>query len=243
MANIFAGDGPPAWLQRRAETGYESALKSSGGLGEIIGTGLAAGVKWATHDKSEVDPMTGKIGGLSFGQAWQEARLNQANPLWALDAEQKRMTWLSAAANVAARTAMLKQAADENDALRKDAPLAGPYFSATPEQRATMPTPTFTSHGALGILQKIRIADEQHFWRKQQAEHNSLLAKAALKDQRDFAKRLLSLDPEERAQVRSVSPNKDGTPSAMQWRALKLAEERIRTAKQNTATQTPPERQ
>jgi hypothetical protein len=235
MANIFAGDGPPAWLQKRAETGYKTALKGSGDLGGIIGTGLAAGVNWATQNKDEFDPLTGKPGGISFGLAWLEARESQANPLWALDAEQKRMTLLSAAANVAARTALLKQAADENDALRKDAPLAGPYFSATPEQRATMPTPTFTSQGALGMLQKIRVADEQHFSRKQQAENNSLLAKAALKDQRDFAKRLLFLDPEDRAQIRSFSSNKDGTPSAAQWRALKLVEERIKTARQNTA--------
>jgi uncharacterized protein involved in copper resistance len=68
-------------------------------------------------------------------------------------------------------------------------------------------------------------------------ENQSAAAKIAVKDSSDFIKALGQVDPETRAQIKSMQTNKDGTPSQMQLQALGLAQETEKQSKENEKTQ------
>lgn len=68
------------------------------------------------------------------------------------------------------------------------------------------------------------------------AELSSIAGKAKIADTTDFAKKMSEILPEDRAAIKTMQPNKDGTPSAMQWQALSLAEERANVRRENEAT-------
>lgn len=68
-------------------------------------------------------------------------------------------------------------------------------------------------------------------------QKNSLQGQIAIKDSTDFLKRLQTIDPTSRAAIQGMSPNKDGSISAMQWQALGLAEQSTQAQKDNAALQ------
>lgn len=70
------------------------------------------------------------------------------------------------------------------------------------------------------------------------AEVGSLDGKMKIQDNTSFTKGLDALeDPSDRAAIKSMSRNKDGTPSAMAWQALSLAQERQKVHKENVSGQ------
>lgn len=65
------------------------------------------------------------------------------------------------------------------------------------------------------------------------AEISSLQGQMNTADTTDFMKRLATIDATDRAAIRAMSPNKDGSVSQMQWQALGLAEERSKVHAEN----------
>ncbi len=69
------------------------------------------------------------------------------------------------------------------------------------------------------------------------AEVGSIKGKTAIADATDFTKRMSTIAPEDRAAIGGMSRNPDGTPSAMQWKALSLSEETAKVHQQNVNEQ------
>lgn len=90
------------------------------------------------------------------------------------------------------------------------------------ESRQTAEWPTAKTHEGMQMLEQARLRDT-----------TSLQHTVAVQDLSSFAKQIAALDAEDRAAIRSMQPNRDGTPSAMQWQALGLAEQSQKLHREN----------
>lgn len=244
MASIFSGgDSLPPWLRVTPADNEGLAAR----LGNTLGTNLAAGVRWATQSDNDnpVDPATGKQQGLSFDQAYQEARLSQANPLWRLGAQLQRGQILEQGAQWESMNAMAEARVAENRAWMNEAPSVSKWLTMTPDARATAPAPQVTSQRGMAAIQSVARADDQYQARLQaneiariRAEASTVSAKTAAVRASTFEKGLAALtDATAQAQIAGMKRNPDGTPSADQEAALAAAKEADRIAAQNARTQ------
>lgn len=118
------GINPPQWLAQRAETDLQSNLAAGRELGNMVGTAFAAAVNWATKDPDATDPLTGEPGKGNFWTNYQEARLNQTNPLWSLQAQQQRQQILANNAKMQQQQWQFKLMADQHQKEAEEAPTA-----------------------------------------------------------------------------------------------------------------------
>jgi hypothetical protein len=177
--NIFSGTEPPQWLQQRAEADSNAALRNAEQLGSLMGTAFAAATDWATRDPDTVDPLTNTKGRQSFWTNFQEARENQANPMWALQAQQQRQQILGNAAKLEQQKITSAEMADEFQAQREDAPkvipwLRKPDWDNPPEAR---------SQKWMSTVQKAQQMHDMGEYRKQMAEAAKTRADNAIKAQ------------------------------------------------------------
>jgi hypothetical protein len=72
---------------------------------------------------------------------------------------------------------------------------------------------------------------------QQRVQNQSLANKILVDDAKMFNTRISTIDPEDRAEILSMSNNEDGTISADRWKALNMAEQRLKLRKENQAKQ------
>ena len=108
MANIFGNEPAlPDWMRG---LGAENR-KIAGEFGATLGTDIAAATLMATE--KDVDPMTGDSKPLSFGAAYQRARMNQVDPMAGLKAQQMKINAYDASFKMQAADLALKDASEE----------------------------------------------------------------------------------------------------------------------------------
>ena len=214
MANIFGGTEPPRWLQERA-------LRPIPNFGSIAGTALAGGLLSLTAGKDE----NGQDVKKSFLQGIGEARMNQQDPMWMLKAQTERAAIASrmAAAENAYSAAWLR----EKNAVdwMADVPAITKIMSLSPEDVANADVGTLRTPQAVKLVDNIKKTASLN-------QSRSLSQKVAIGDAATFTKRLAALSPESRAQIQGMSKNADGTPTAVAWQTLGVAEQREQLRKQ-----------
>lgn len=228
--SIFGPDELPEWMRG---LGAENR-KVAGQFGQTLGTSMGALALVAGGDK-DVDPMTGESQPLSFGAAYQRARLNQADPLGPLKAQQIRLGFLNTAARIEEAHSHLKLRNQETAAWMQDTPEWSKWLNTPPAAREAArqagTAPAWQSQKAIAMATKVDLADTVHASAqahadllRQKAANTATAAKLAAADTTRFLKDLEALnDPELRAQIRALPAHRDGSPSPAQWRALRDA--------------------
>ena len=218
MADIFGGAQMPAWLANLAKPTDPELT------GHVIGTALGAGLNAIERDPNSPD---GERKGFKEGIA--EARMNQSNPMWRLQAAQTQSAMMARAAQAESAYALANERINETKAWMQDAPKLSPWLTARPEDRKTLPTPTANSKTGMTLLEKTRDQDARYFaaqdansLRKQQVDNNTVAAKSILDDAKKFNSTLLTVtDPATRSKIRGMTKN--GVPTAEAWEALDAA--------------------
>jgi hypothetical protein len=217
--NIFADTEPPRWLQEAARP-VDTAK-----LGAFIGTNLAE-VATALQKDPNAASNAGfweSRKGLTEGIA--EVRANQNDQFWKLKTAQMQNNMAASQARTTAELATASEKFRETSAWMEDAPKLAAWATATPDQRKELPSPEVKSKTGLGIVQKTVSSDDQYFTRKQAVENQSTAAKIVIADTANFRKRISTLDPDLRASIEELKPQRDGSPSSVQLTALNLAEQ------------------
>ena len=226
MPEIFQGTDVPVWLQRITQP------PNAGAIGRDIGGVLAGVVNSLGDDESAAGG--GDYWGTRKGleQGMQEARLNEADPMWRLKKTQIEAHVKDALAQAESRHALAQQHSNETSAWIAAIPRLAPWKAATPEERAVMATPDVgPSKTAWKVIQDQQNAD----WRYDiQKEHNELArmraentaaeAKILVQNSKLFSDQLSMLkDPAAVAAIMRLRPDGQAGPTPEQYVALKEA--------------------
>ena len=206
MADIFAGTQPPAWL-------VNETAQQPGALGDVAGLAVGGLLNSLQRDPN-ASPNAGFLEsrkGVKEGLA--EARLNEQNPLWRLQATQIKAATIGRMAQAETAYAKAQSQIADTTAWMQEAPTLAPWLSATPEQRKDLPIPNVSSKIGVSAVQKAAIADQNYFI-KQQAQQQSIEAtklrvdnnSTKLKDIQLWDNAYAELTPQQRIQVDAL-PN------------------------------------
>ena len=231
MSSIFGGQMEmPEWMRG---LGADNR-KAASALGQTLGTGLGALALMAGGDK-DVDPATGDAQPISFGAAYERARLNQADPLRALHEQQLRLGSLQQSAWLQEAYSRLGFQQQETAAWLKDSPAWVTWMNtplaAREAAREAGTAPTWHSQKAIAMATKVDQADTLHAAAKaradllrQRAGNAATSTRLAVADTARFLSDLEAIkDPAVRAHIRALPTQRDGTPSPAQWSALRQA--------------------
>jgi len=242
MPEIFQNTDVPVWLQRITQP------PDAGAIGKDIG-GVLAGVVNSFGRDENAAPDNEDYWGTrkGFEKGMQESRMNQADPMWRLKKTEIEAKVKDALAQAESRHALAQQHSSETSAWMKAIPVLAPWKAATPEERATMPTPDVgPSRTAWKVVQDQQNADwryarqkEMNDLQKMRAENTTTQAKLAVADAKKFTDLLATLeDPIERQAIREMQtdPQQVG-PSTEQWARLNAAKGReVEAAKTKAAS-------
>lgn len=147
-ANIFGGVELPDWMRGLGAQNQ----KVAGEFGETLGTGLGALALMASGEKGDPDPMTGQAQPLSFGAAYQRARMNQVDPMWGLKAQQMKINAQDAAFKMQAQSLALQDASEERKARLEDLPTVREWMKQPDTEAKWKQLPDVGSQWARGTV-------------------------------------------------------------------------------------------
>jgi len=228
---INFGIEPPRWLQEE--------IRGPGELSGALGAAIGGVGLWA-QDQFSDKPDDKKIG---FQSALATARGNVQDPLFALKREQAQNSIYGQTIQLESAYSNLKQKNAELAKWQQELPTLAPWISAGPEGRKTQTRPSgVTSGPGLQMIQDadkldetFRIRQEQQRIAADRASAQTIGAKIAVQRSSDFIKELAALDADLGADIPSMQPNKDGTPTTAMWQALNLAKQAQQQRKENAA--------
>ena len=240
----------PAWMTSRAETLLRSNLEAADQLGETVGLGIGALTRLGENNPvldDKGNPVIGDDGKPktehpSFGQAYQEARQQEADPAWKIkNAQAQSQTWANVArATETWQTYRLK--GDEAKMETEDAPLYAKYF----KDRQTNPNavmPELHSAKYLNLARQSSQGMTAEEIKRIQAENQSVDAKITVQNHKSYLDRLQKIDPQASSQIQAIvrkASEDAGAPTIPDeaWQALADAETAAKTKAEADAQKT-----
>ena len=200
--NIFAGTEPPAWLSNMARP---INGKETGALfGKIIG-GVANAVSLA-KDKQDQGQDVSWVGELGAGM--QEARLNMADPMWRIHAQQAQL-------NLAGQKLQLDAQQTKIDAQKRTMAWIDHDQQTLPKWLAENPNPEDQVNAQPPDLKSPQF--QQAFGKLMQNAIKATGSSVAQKTKTAFAQGLLGVDdPAVLAEINNMPPGKGGLPGPQQ---------------------------
>lgn len=166
---------------------------------------------------------SGRDNANTFMQAYQQAKKEKIEqPMRDLQMASGVLNLQKQAAGLQVQEAQAKNLGEDQNSIPqwlKD------HSTWSSRQDADWPTPK-TSWGEK-VLNDTRVRDSA-----------SIAKTAAVSDLHNYSKDLAAIDPTSRAAIQGMTPNKDGTPSAMQWESLNLAKQSMAVEGDNARMET-----
>jgi hypothetical protein len=240
---------PPRWLQEITRP------VKRGEMGEVLGLGLAGLINsfqkvpvmeevtdpetGQTITQQSIDPETGKpmTKRLGFSGGIAEARMNQADPMWRLKASEIVANIQGQRALASWRASEFTEKAKKWRSLEEASPIANAWTAGDHKDPPPVTGVASLDSQMQGLYKQQKALDDRDKLAELQRQNSGVAAKIELMDTSDFLKRLGGIDPASRAEIKGMTPGKNGEATQAMWTALGFAEQAAELHKKNLADQ------